>query len=179
VSNGPGRPPRYGEAVALLVAALVVTGLLLSHLVSIVPGAPVEIGTGATVRVDHAALTIFSSRPGAAADGCLVTDGEGRPIELAPRTGERIEVAGRSWFVLARSARPAPAGEYVVNCADSLVSTSYAVGRYESVLGFVLVLFAVVAAAGITLILAVWCAGRVRPVTLRLRNHLFRTISDS
>jgi hypothetical protein len=69
----------YGVAVALLIAGLALTGVLLAQAIKAAPAAPVEIGTAATVRVDRTALTVFSSRPGSAPDSCLVTDSAGRP----------------------------------------------------------------------------------------------------
>lgn len=142
--------------MVLLVAGLALTGLLLGQAVAAAPEAPVEIGTSGTVRVDRAALTVFSSRPDTAPDSCVVTGPGGRAVDLAPRAGERVG----SWYAFARAAVPAPAGDYAVSCADSGDGTSYAVGRYGSVLDFVLALFAVVAAAGVTLALAGSIASR-------------------
>jgi hypothetical protein len=51
----------YGVAVALLIAGLALTGVLLAQAIKAAPAAPVEIGMAATVRVDRTALTVFSS----------------------------------------------------------------------------------------------------------------------
>ncbi|MFC0626701.1 hypothetical protein [Kribbella deserti] len=134
----------------LPVAGLLLAGLGIRHAVAVFPHEPVAVGTSATVRVDGAALTLFASRPGIAADACVVSDGDGRPVSLLPRTGERIG----SWYVVARPASPAPAGDYTVRCAESPDGTTYAVGRYGSILAFVLALFGVVAVLVVALLLA-------------------------
>lgn len=140
--------------MVLVIAGLALAGLGIRHAVAVFPHQPVAVGTSAIVRLDGAALTLFASRPGTPADACVISDGEGRAVTLVPRTGERIG----SWYAVARPASPAPAGDYTVRCAESLDGTTYAVGRYESILGFVLALFAVVA----VLVLALLLAGRWR-----------------
>jgi hypothetical protein len=124
-------------AIACFVVGAVLVGFFVWRIVVTLPHTPRPIESG-RVELTKEGLTIYSSVP-VLTPPCQAQDADGNDVPLERETGsETITINGNSWYVVARSAHPVPAGVYSISCSDDETSATYAAGPKFSVLAFVL-----------------------------------------
>ncbi len=146
MSTYPGQPkaPRktlIWIAIASFVIGLGLAGFFAFQIVRTAPSSPDQIGSGGSVHLDEEGLTIYSSVP-VPRPPCEVKDSTGSDVPMtSPKGSETITINDDTWYVIARSTAPVPAGDYVVSCGEDVNSASYAVGPRASVMGFIGAIF--------------------------------------
>ncbi|TCC27475.1 hypothetical protein [Kribbella speibonae] len=124
-------------AVACFVVGALVVGFFVWRIVVTAPRTPQPIEDG-VVHLTKEGLTIYASIP-VLTPPCEVQDADGNDVPIKPPTGsETITINGESWYVVARSTRTVPAGDYSISCTDDETSATYAAGPKSSVVAFVL-----------------------------------------
>ncbi|NIK62136.1 hypothetical protein [Kribbella shirazensis] len=124
-------------AIACLVIGVLVTGFFVYRIVVTVPGTPQPIEAG-MVHLEKEGLTIYASVP-VLTPACEAQDASGNDVPLKGPTGsETITINDDTWYVVARSTQPVPAGDYSISCTDDETSATYAAGPKSSVVAFVL-----------------------------------------
>src|SRR5690242_5619261 len=124
-------------AIACFVVGAVLVGFFVWRIVVTAPQTPQPIESG-RVELKEEGLTIYSSVP-VLTPPCKAQDADGNDVPLQRETGsETITINGNSWYVVARSEHPVPAGVYGISCADDQASATYAAGPKSSVVAFVL-----------------------------------------
>jgi hypothetical protein len=127
-------------AIACFVVGTVLTGFFVWRIVATAPKSPTPID-GGVVHLEKEGLTIYSSVP-VLQPPCTAKDSSGADVPLKQPSGsEQISLGGDTWYVVARSTNPVPAGDYSVSCVDPESSATYAVGPRSGVLAFVLSIF--------------------------------------
>lgn len=140
MSVAPKKPILQFAGIACLVVGVLLAGFFVWRIVQTAPRTPHPIENG-TVHLSKEGLTIYSSVP-VLAPPCKVQDADGNDVPTKrPSGSETITVNGNSWYVVARSAEPVPAGDYSISCTDDETSASYAAGPKSSVAAFVLSIF--------------------------------------
>ncbi|MFI5729421.1 hypothetical protein ACIA49_04810 [Kribbella sp. NPDC051587] len=129
-------------ALGCFVVGLALTAFFVVRIVTLAPVAPQVIGADATpVTLDEKGMTIYSSIPVLEVP-CRIKDAQAGDVPVVqPHGTEQITVNGDSWYVVARSENPVPAGDYVVTCTDKETSATYAAGPRSTVAGFILSIF--------------------------------------
>ncbi|MFK4087606.1 hypothetical protein ACI2LF_26085 [Kribbella sp. NPDC020789] len=129
-------------AIGCFVVGLALTAFFVVRIVTLAPVSPQPVGADATaVRLEEKGMTIYASIPILEVP-CRVKDSQAGDVPIVqPRGTEQITVDGDSWYVVARSQDPVPAGDYTVTCIDKQTSASYAVGPRSTVAGFILSIF--------------------------------------
>ncbi|HWD78870.1 MAG TPA: hypothetical protein VG497_08310 [Kribbella sp.] len=139
MSLQPGAPkksilPMIG--IACFVVGALLAGFFAWRIVVTAPRTPQPIENG-RVHLKREGLTIYSSIP-VLGPPCTAQDANGNVVPLNKQTGsETITINGNSWYVVARSAKAVPAGDYSISCTDDETSATYAAGPRWSVLAFV------------------------------------------
>ncbi|WP_432888758.1 hypothetical protein ACQPYH_08475 [Kribbella sp. CA-245084] len=124
-------------AIACFVIGAVLVGFFIWRIVVTAPHTPQPIESG-QVELKEEGLTIYSSVP-VLTPPCKAQDADGNDVPLERETGsETITINGNSWYVVARSAEPVPAGVYSISCTDDETSATYAAGPKSSIVAFVL-----------------------------------------
>ena len=137
MSVAPKKPILQLVGIACLVVGVLLAGFFAWRIVQTAPRTPQPIDNG-RVHLSKEGLTIYSSVP-VLAPPCKVQDADGNDVPTKrPSGSETITVNGNSWYVVARSAEPVPAGDYSISCTDDETSATYAAGPKSSVLAFVL-----------------------------------------
>jgi hypothetical protein len=137
LSVPPKKPILQVAGIACLVVGVLLAGFFAWRIVQTAPRTPQPIDNG-TVHLKEEGLTIYSSVP-VLAPPCKVQDADGNDVPTErPGGSETITINGNSWYVVARSAEPVPAGDYSISCTDDETSATYAAGPKSSVLAFVL-----------------------------------------
>lgn len=132
----PKRPVLPMAGIACFVVGLLLAGFFVWRIVVTAPRSPQAIENG-RVHLKQEGLTIYSSIP-VLGPPCSAQDANGHDVPLDKETGsETITISGETWYVVARSARPVPAGDYSISCTDDETSATYAAGPKFSVLEFV------------------------------------------
>ncbi|WP_329484644.1 hypothetical protein OG555_21115 [Kribbella sp. NBC_01484] len=145
MSTYPGQPPAAKKtliwiAIACFVIGVVLTGFFVWRIVVTAPRSPQPIESG-VIHLKKDGLTIYASVP-VPTPPCKAQDSSGADVPLKPPTGsETITINGDSWYVVARSVDPVPAGDYSISCTDDQTSATYAAGPGMSVGKFVLSIF--------------------------------------
>jgi hypothetical protein len=145
MSTYPGQPPAAKKtliwiAIACFVIGVVLTGFFVWRIVVTAPRSPQPIESG-VIHLAKDGLTIYSSVP-VPTPPCKAQDSAGTDVPLKPPTGsETITINGETWYVVARSVDPVPAGDYSISCTDDQTSATYAAGPAMSVGKFVLSIF--------------------------------------
>ncbi|GAA1107938.1 hypothetical protein GCM10009630_00990 [Kribbella jejuensis] len=122
--------------IACLVVGVLLAGFFAWRIVVTAPRSPQPIENG-RVHLNHEGLTIYSSIP-VLGPPCSAQDANGNDVPLKKDNGsETVTINGRSWYVVARSAKPVPAGDYSISCTDGETSATYAAGPKFSVIAFV------------------------------------------
>lgn len=159
-------------AVACFVVGALAVGFFVWRIVATAPRTPQPIEDG-VVHLKKEGLTIYASIP-VLTPPCEVRDADGNDVPIKRPTGsETITINGESWYVVARSTRAVPAGDYSISCTDDQTSATYAAGPKSSVAAFVLSIlgtvfsFLIFLGLGITLLTvgAVKQRRRNRPAT--------------
>lgn len=141
----PGQPAPAKKtliwiAIACFVIGLGLTGFFVFRIIGTAPKSPLSIESG-VVHLDQEGLTIYASVP-VPTPPCEAKDSTGADVPLKDPTGsEQITLNGETWYVVARSVDPVPAGDYSISCADDETSATYAAGPRSSVVAFVLSIF--------------------------------------
>jgi len=145
MSTYPGQAPRKKKtltwlAIACFLVGLGLTGFFTYRIVATAPRSPEPIEAG-VVRLDKEGLTIYASVP-VPTPPCTAKDSGGADVPLEEPTGsEQITVNSETWYVVARSVDPVPAGEYSISCTDDETAATYAAGPRMSVVAFVVSIF--------------------------------------
>ncbi|MDX2974110.1 hypothetical protein [Kribbella solani] len=148
MSTYPGQPAAPKKtltwiAIACFALAVIVTGFFAWRIVVTAPRSPQPIA-GGTVHLKKEGLTVYASVP-ALRPPCEAKDAAGNDVPLkGPSGSETITINGDSWYVVARSVRPAPAGDYTISCKDTESSATYAAGPRSSVVAFVVSILATI-----------------------------------
>ncbi|GAB2653076.1 hypothetical protein [Kribbella swartbergensis] len=158
-------------AIACFVIGLGLAGFFTYRIVATVPRTPQPIEDG-VVHLDKEGLTVYASIP-VLTPPCQAKDSSGADVPLTPAKGsEQITVNSATWYVVARSTDPVPAGDYSISCTDDETGATYAAGPRMSVVGFVVsilgAIFSFLIFFGIGIVLLV--VGAVRN---RRRNRPF------
>ncbi|GAA0607301.1 hypothetical protein HPO96_31755 [Kribbella sandramycini] len=139
--SAPAAPRRtlVWIGIACWLVGLALTAFFVVRIVASAPATPQP--AEGTVTLTEKGLTIWSSIP-VEGEPCGVQDAQGNDVPLVdPRGTEQITVNGDSWYVVARSAEPVPAGDYAVECTDEVDGAEYGVGPRTTVTSFVLSIF--------------------------------------
>lgn len=137
MAAAPKRPVLQWVGIACLVVGALVAGFFAWRIVVTAPRTPQPIENG-TVHLKKEGLTIYSSVP-VLAPPCKVQDTDGNDVPVKrPSGSETISINGNSWYVVARSTEPVPAGDYHISCTDDETSATYSAGPRSSVAAFVL-----------------------------------------
>jgi hypothetical protein len=145
MSTYPGQAPRKKKtltwlAIACFLVGLGLTGFFTYRIVATAPRSPEPIGAG-VVQLDKEGLTIYVPVP-VPTPPCTAKDSGGADVPLEEPTGsEQITVNSETWYVVARSVDPVPAGEYSISCTDDETAATYAAGPRMSVVAFVVSIF--------------------------------------
>jgi len=149
VTSYPGQPvPQKKKtltwiAIACFVVGLGLTGFFTYRIVETAPRTPQPIETGA-VTLEKEGLTIYASVP-VPTPPCTAKDSGGADVPLEKPTGsEQITINSETWYVIARSVDPVPAGEYSISCTDDETGATYAAGPRMSVGAFVVAILGTV-----------------------------------
>ncbi|MEU8225964.1 hypothetical protein [Kribbella sp. NPDC048915] len=130
-------------AIACFVVGAILAGFFVWRIVDTAPRSPQPIEAG-VVHLKKEGVTIYASVP-VPTPPCEVRDADGNDVPVErPGGSETITINGDSWYVVARSTQPVPAGDYSISCTDDETSATYAAGPRSSVLGFVLSIFGLV-----------------------------------
>ncbi|MFF0269343.1 hypothetical protein [Kribbella sp. NPDC004536] len=122
--------------IACFVIGVLLAGFFAWRIVVTAPRTPQPIENG-RVHLKQEGLTIYSSIP-VLGPPCSAQDANGNDVPLKKiRGSETITINGRSWYVVSRSAKTVPAGDYSISCTDDETSATYAAGPKSSVLAFV------------------------------------------
>jgi hypothetical protein len=119
-----------------LAIASVAVGVLLAGFFAVlvarnVPSTPEPIGAGA-VHVSRDGLTLWASVD-SVAPTCQVKTAGGADVPLEiPGDGEVTKDGMSYWYLVARSAKSVPAGDYVVSCLAEKPGVEYAAGPRSS-----------------------------------------------
>ena len=153
-------------AIACFVVGAVLVGFFVWRIVVTAPQTPQPIESG-RVELKEEGLTIYSSVP-VLTPPCKAQDADGNDVPLQRETGsETITINGNSWYVVARSEHPVPAGVYSISCTDDETSATYAAGPKSSVVAFVLsilgAVFSFLIFAGLGIVfLIIWAVRKSR-----------------
>jgi hypothetical protein len=129
--------------IACFVVGAIVTAFFVWRIFLTAPRSPQPIENG-RVHLTKEGLTVYSSIP-VLGPPCTAQDANGHDVPLKKPSGsETITINGNSWYVVARSAKAVPAGDYSVSCADDETSATYAAGPKSSVLAFVVAILGTV-----------------------------------
>lgn len=143
MSAAPKRSILPTLAIVCFVIGAALTAFFVWRIVVTAPHSPQPI-EGGTVHLKKEGLTIYSSVP-VPAPPCTVKDANGNDVPTKrPGGSETITINGDTWYVVARSTSPVPAGDYSISCTDSETSATYAAGPKSSVAAFVLSIFGTV-----------------------------------
>ena len=116
------------------------TGFFTYRIVATAPRTPEPIEAG-VVQLDKEGLTVYASVP-VLTPPCQAKDSSGADVPLkAPTGSEQITVNSETWYVVARSVDPVPAGDYSISCTDDETGATYAAGPRMSVVAFVVSIF--------------------------------------
>lgn len=137
MSVAPKKPILQLAGIACLVVGVLLAGFFAWRIVQTAPHTPQPIENG-TVHLKKEGLTIYSSVP-VLTPPCKVQDADGNDVPTErPHGSETITINGNSWYVVARSTEPVPAGDYSISCTDDETSATYSAGPKSSVAAFVL-----------------------------------------
>ncbi len=145
MSTHPGQAPQKRKtltwlAIACFVVGLGLTGFFTYRIVATAPRTPEPIEAG-VVHLDKEGLTVYASVP-VLTPPCTAKDPSGADVPLEGPTGsEQITVSSETWYVVARSVDPVPAGDYSISCTDDETGATYAAGPRMSVVAFVVSIF--------------------------------------
>lgn len=143
VQPAPPRRTLIWFAVGSFVIGLVLAGLFAWRIVQTAPKSPEPIGDS-TVHLEKDGLTVYSSTP-VLSPTCEAKDSNGSDVPLSPVSGsELLTINSETWYVVVRSVKPVPPGDYVISCTDDETGTTYAVGPRDSVAGFVVSIFGLI-----------------------------------
>jgi hypothetical protein len=123
-----------------LAIASVAVGVLLAAFFAVlvvqnVPSTPKPIGSG-VVQLSRNGLTLWASVDEAAPACGVKTAGDADvPLEI-PGDGEVRKDGMGYWYLVARSTKSVPAGDYVVSCLSSAPGVKYAVSPRSSFVVF-------------------------------------------
>ncbi|WP_405056130.1 hypothetical protein OG474_25720 [Kribbella sp. NBC_01505] len=144
-SSAPSAAPKrtlIWIAIGCFAVGLALTAFFVVRIITTAPASPQPIGDSSTqVTLEEKGLTVYSSIPVLEVP-CRVKDAQAGDIPIVqPHGTEQITVNGDSWYVVARSENPVPAGDYLVTCTDKETSATYAVGPRSSVVAFIVSIF--------------------------------------
>jgi hypothetical protein len=123
-------------AIACFVIGLGLAGFFTYRIVATAPRSPQPIEAG-VVHLEKEGLTIYASIP-VLTPPCQAKDSSGADVPLTPAKGsEQITINSSTWYVVARSTDPVPAGDYSISCTDAETGATYAAGPRMSVVAFV------------------------------------------
>ncbi|MEI8409152.1 MULTISPECIES: hypothetical protein [unclassified Kribbella] len=148
MSTYPGQPVPQKKtltwiAIACFVVGLGLTGFFVYRIVATAPRTPEPIDAG-VVTLEKEGLTIYASVP-VLTPPCTAKDSSGADVPLEEPSGsEQITVNSETWYVIARSVDPVPAGDYSISCTDDETGATYAAGPRMSVVAFVVSIFGVI-----------------------------------